>query len=238
MKIKGFIILIVALAIILGSCAQTAIQNSKMASTLDSISYAFGIVNYNALSTDSLNLNPLLIAKAMFDGKNGIPAMKDEDARALISTFIRKRNTEIAAKQAEANKILYKDYIEQNKAFLAQNKERQGVIVTPSGLQYEVIKMGTGPKPTKENTVKVHYVGTTIDGTKFDSSVDRKEPAEFPVTGIIQGMTEALQLMPVGSKFKIYLPENLAYGEYPQGEKIKPFSTLIFEVELIDIIKK
>jgi FKBP-type peptidyl-prolyl cis-trans isomerase FklB len=237
MKIKGFIVLIVTLALMLGSCAKNAIQNSKMLSNIDSLSYAFGIVNYNALSADSLNLNPLLIAKAMIDGKSGSPAMKDEDAKALISVFINKREAERAAKQVEANKILYKDYIEQNKAFLAQNKERQGVIVTPSGLQYEVIKMGTGPKPTKDNTVRVHYVGTLIDGKQFDSSIARKEPAEFPVSGIIPGWTEALQLMPVGSKFKIYLPEDLAYGGNQRGELIKPFSTLIFEVELIDIVK-
>lgn len=237
MKIKGFIVLIVTLAIMLGSCAKNAIQSSKMLSNIDSLSYAFGIVNYNALSADSLNLNPLLIAKAMFDGKSGKPAMKDEDARALISVFINKREAERVAKQVETNKILYKDYIEQNKAFLAQNKERQGVIVTPSGLQYEVIKMGTGPKPTKDNTVRVHYVGTLIDGKQFDSSIARKEPAEFLVSGIIPGWTEALQLMPVGSKFKIYLPEDLAYGGNQRGELIKPFSTLIFEVELLEIVK-
>ncbi|MCX6329473.1 MAG: FKBP-type peptidyl-prolyl cis-trans isomerase [Bacteroidia bacterium] len=236
MKIKGFIVLIVTLAIMLGSCAKNAIQSSKMVNNIDSVSYALGIVNYNSLTADSV-LNPVMIAKAMIDGIRGNPAMKDEYARTLFSDFINKRKAEIAAKQVEATKILYKDYNEQNKAFLAQNKERKGVIVTPSGLQYEVIKMGTGPKPTKENTVKVHYVGTLIDGKKFDSSIDRKEPAEFPVSGIIQGMSEALQLMPVGSKFKIYLPENLAYGEYPQGQLIKPFSTLIFEVELIDIVK-
>jgi FKBP-type peptidyl-prolyl cis-trans isomerase FklB len=236
MKIKGFIVLIVTLAIMLGSCAKNAIQSSKMVNNIDSVSYALGIVNYNSLTADSV-LNPVMIAKAMIDGIRGNPAMKDEYARTLFSDFINKRKAEIAAKQVEATKILYKDYNEQNKAFLAQNKERKGVIVTPSGLQYEVIKMGTGPKPSKENTVKVHYVGTLIDGKKFDSSIDRKEPAEFPVSGIIQGMSEALQLMPVGSKFKIYLPENLAYGEYPQGQLIKPFSTLIFEVELIDIVK-
>jgi FKBP-type peptidyl-prolyl cis-trans isomerase FklB len=236
MKIKRFIVPIVTIALMLGSCAKNAIQTSKMLSDLDSLSYAFGIVNYNALSSDSLNLNPLLIAKAMYDGENAKAVMTDEDARALISTFINKREAERVAKQAEANKLLYKDYIEQNKTFLAQNKERQGVIVTESGLQYEVITMGTGPKPTKENTVKVHYKGTLIDGTQFDSSIERKEPAELPISNVIPGWTEALQLMPVGSKFKIYIPEDLAYGANQRGEIIKPFSTLVFEVELLEIV--
>jgi FKBP-type peptidyl-prolyl cis-trans isomerase FklB len=125
----------------------------------------------------------------------------------------------------------------QNEEFLQKNKEKQGVTVTPSGLQYEVIKMGTGAKPTAESTVKVHYTVTLVDGTKFDSSVDRGQPAEFPVSGVIQGWTEALQLMPVGSKFKIYLPENIAYGANGAGDVIKPFSTLIFEVELLEITR-
>ena len=236
MKIKRFIFLIVAIAILLGSCAKNAIQTSKMLSNIDSVSYAFGIVNYNALSADSLNLNPLLIAKAMYDGESAKAVMTDEEARAIISTFINNREADRIAKQAEANKLLYKDYIEQNKTFLAQNKERQGVTVTESGLQYEVITMGTGPKPTKENTVKVHYKGTLIDGTQFDSSIDRKEPAELPISNVIPGWTEALQLMPVGSKFKIYIPEDLAYGGNQRGEIIKPFSTLIFEVELLEIV--
>ena len=117
--------------------------------------------------------------------------------------FINKREADKAAKKAEIDKEVYKDYIAQNEAFLATNKEKAGVTVTASGLQYEVIKMGTGPKPTAESTVKVHYVGTLIDGTEFDSSIKRNEPAQFPVSGVIPGWTEALQLMPVGSKFKL-----------------------------------
>jgi FKBP-type peptidyl-prolyl cis-trans isomerase FklB len=237
MKIKGIVVLMVVLAMLLGSCARKSVQSAQIKSNLDTLSYAFGIVNYNALIADSLNLNPLLVAKAMLDGDVGKPVLTDEDARAFIMKYINHREIERSAKQAEANKILYKDYIEQNEAFLAKNKERQGVIVTPSGLQYEVIKMGTGPKPTAENTVKVHYVGTLIDGTEFDSTVKNNEPVEFPVSGVIPGWTEALQLMPVGSKFKIYLPENIAYGASGAGNQIKPYSTLIFEVELLDIVK-
>lgn len=152
-------------------------------------------------------------------------------------SFVTERQATQAAQKAEQDKLLFKDYIAENEAFLAKNKEKAGVSVTPSGLQYEVIKMGTGPKPTQNSTVKVHYTGTLIDGTEFDSSVKRNEPAQFPVSGVIPGWTEALQLMPVGSKFKLYIPENLAYGANKAGDVIKPFSTLIFEVELLEIVQ-
>ena len=139
-------------------------------------------------------------------------------------------------KLEEQNKITYKDLKAQGDSFLQKNKQRNGVIVTASGLQYEVVKMGNGPKPLETSTVKVHYTGTLINGTKFDSSIG-KEPAEFQVNGVIKGWTEALQLMPVGSKFKLYVPESLAYGATGAGDVIKPFSTLIFDVELLEIVK-
>jgi peptidylprolyl isomerase len=122
--------------------------------------------------------------------------------------------------------------------FLEQNKKKSGVKVTTSGLQYEVIKQGTGKKPTPSNTVKVHYTGTLIDGTKFDSSVDRGQPAEFRLDQVIAGWTEGLQLMAVGSKFKFYIPSELAYGDNPrEGGPIQPGSTLIFDVELLEVKK-
>jgi len=237
MKIRGIVVPILLTAIMMGSCGKNAIQGSKLKTKEDSLSYAFGIVNYNALLTDSLKLNPMVVAKAMSDGEKGKPEMSDEVARGFIMMFLNQRETEMMAKQAELNKETYKVYIAENAAFLAKNKEKTGVIVTPSGLQYEVIKMGSGPKPTAENEVKVHYTGTLIDGTEFDSSVKRGEPAQFMVSGVIPGWTEALQLMPVGSKFKIYLPENIAYGANGAGDVIKPFSTLIFEVELLEITR-
>lgn len=237
MKIKGLIVIAVMFAIMLGSCGKSAINSAKIKSKEDSLSYAFGIVNYNALKTDSLNLNPMLVAKAMLDGENEKPVMSDESARSFIMMFINQRETEKAAQQAELNKETFKVYIAENEAFLAKNKEKSGVTVTNSGLQYEIIKMGTGAKPTSESTVKVHYTGTLIDGTEFDSSVKRGEPAQFPVSGVIPGWTEGLQLMPVGSKFKFYLPESIAYGANGAGEMIKPFSTLVFEVELLEIVQ-
>jgi len=182
-------------------------------------------------------LDPMIIAKAMFDGKEGKPLMADDIARSFIMVFINQREALKVEKKAELNKEVFKDYIAQNEAFLVKNKEKAGVTVTASGLQYEVIKMGTGPKPTAESTVKVHYVGTLIDGTEFDSSVKRNEPAQFPVSGVIKGWTEALQLMPVGSKFKVCLPQSIAYGANGAGEVIRPYSTLIFEVELLEIVK-
>jgi FKBP-type peptidyl-prolyl cis-trans isomerase FklB len=120
--------------------------------------------------------------------------------------------------------------------FLKENADKEGVVVLESGLQYTVLVEGDGAKPTDSSTVRTHYHGTLIDGTIFDSSVDRGVPAEFPVNGVIPGWTEALQLMPVGSKWRLFVPYNLAYGERGAGGKIGPYSTLVFDVELIDIL--
>ncbi len=234
---KVLLVMTGVLALMFGSCAQSSLKNANLKTKEDSLSYAFGIVNYNALKADSLFLNPMIVAKAMADGKEGKPVMADDIARAYIMGFINKREADKTAKQAESNKETFKEYIAQNEAFITKNKEKPGVTVTASGLQYEVIKMGTGPKPTAESTVKVHYAGTLIDGTEFDSSIKRNEPATFPVSGVIPGWTEALQLMPVGSKFKLCLPQSIAYGSTGAGEVIKPYSTLIFEVELLEIVK-
>ena len=182
-------------------------------------------------------LDPIIVAKAMVDGEEGKPLMADDIARSFIMGFLNEREAAKAEKKAVLDKEVYKDYIAENEEFLAKNKEKPGVITTASGLQYEVIKMGTGPKPTAQNTVKVNYVGTLIDGTEFDSSIKKNEPAQFPVAGVIPGWTEALQLMPVGSKFKLFIPPTLAYGATGAGDVIKPYSTLIFEVDLLEIVK-
>ncbi|OFY65562.1 MAG: hypothetical protein A2V64_07475 [Bacteroidetes bacterium RBG_13_43_22] len=237
MKIKGLVVLSIAMAIMLGSCSKSAVKSVKMKSDTDSLAYALGTIYYIGLMADSLDLNPLLIAKAMLDGKDGKAVMTEESAKSYIMVFVNAREQKKNEKKAEADKILYKDYITENEAFLVKNKERAEVTVTSSGLQYEVISMGTGPKPTADNVVKVHYVGTLIDGTEFDSSVKRGEPAVFPLSGVIAGWTEALQLMPVGSKFRIYLPQSIAYGANEAGDQIKPYSTLIFDVELLEIVE-
>ena len=147
----------------------------------------------------------------------------------------------------EANNIL-QDYfdklqkekgneaLEAGKAFLEENKKKEGVVVLPSGLQYKILTAGNGPKPKASDTVKCHYEGRLINGQVFDSSVRRGEPAEFPVGGVIQGWVEALQLMPVGSKWQLYIPSNLAYGTHGAGQSIGPNETLIFDVELLAIV--
>lgn len=166
--------------------------------------------------------------------------------RGLIENLKQEANVIMTAKEATEwlNKTMEAKAAEKNKgaaakgeAFLAENAKREGVFVTESGLQYEVVTMGEGEKPTAESTVKVHYHGTLIDGTVFDSSVQRGEPIEFPLNGVIKGWTEGLQLMPVGSKFILYIPYQLAYGERGAGELIGPCEALIFEVELLEIVK-
>ena len=175
-------------------------------------------------STIKVNLDE--IKRGLIEGLELKSKMTPDEA----ATFL---NTTLEAKAAERNKTL----AAKGEAFLAKNAKREGVVVTESGLQYEVIAMGKGEKPTAESTVKVHYHGTLIDGTVFDSSVERGEPIEFPLNGVIKGWTEGVQLMPIGSKFKFYIPYQLAYGERGAGELIGPCEALIFEVELIKIVK-
>lgn len=129
----------------------------------------------------------------------------------------------------------HEEKVEEGKTFLAENKTKEGVIELPSGLQYKVINEGSGPMPKATDTVKVHYQGTLINGTIFDSSIQRNEPAVFPVNGVIKGWIEALQLMPVGSKWQLFIPSELAYGERGAGQLIGPYTTLLFEVELLSI---
>ncbi|MCH1919144.1 FKBP-type peptidyl-prolyl cis-trans isomerase [Shewanella sp. A3A] len=161
-----------------------------------------------------------------FAGQESAVSMEDlHVAFTEISTRIKKAQEE-AAEAAAA----------EGTAFLAENAKRDGVVVTESGLQYEVINAGSGEKPTYNSTVRTHYHGTFIDGSVFDSSVTRGQPAEFPVSGVIAGWTEALQLMPVGAKYRLYVPHELAYGERGAGAAIPPYSALVFEVELLDII--
>ena len=238
MKIKLFVVVTVVATLILNSCGAGSVKGQKLKTGVDSLSYAFGIVNYNALAADSLNLNPMIVAKAMEDGEKGKSIMSDDEARMFIMAFINEREQSRTAQRAEENKVNFKEYIEQNEKFLTDNKNKAGVKTTASGLQYEVVKMGTGEKPTSESMVQVHYTGTLIDGTEFDSSIKRNQPAEFPVSGVIAGWTEALQLMPEGSKFKLYIPQELAYGATGAGDIIKPYSTLIFDVELLKILKQ
>ena len=171
-----------------------------------------------------------IIKQGLINGLKGSTVqMKPEEAQMYLQTTMQKLQEQKMERQFGANKTA-------GEKFLATNKSKAGVITTASGLQYEVIKKGNGPLPTDTSRVKVHYHGTLIDGSTFDSSVDRGEPAVFGVNQVIKGWTEALKLMPVGSKYKLYIPQELAYGGQDQGA-IKPFSVLIFDVELLSIEK-
>ncbi len=236
MKIKGFIALTAVIALLVSSCSMNSLKSAKLKTENDTLSYAIASNIYSQLAADSISLNPAIVAKAFIDSKNGKVLMTEEEVNAFMQAYVAKRQQAQAEQEAEINRAMFKDYIAENEKFLADNKVKPGINTTPSGIQYEVIKMGTGEKPTAESTVKVHYTGSLIDGTVFDTSVG-KDPLEFPLAGVIPGWTEAVQLMPVGSKFRIWLPAEMAYGSSGAGETIKPFSTLIFEVELLDIVK-
>ncbi|HUW93379.1 MAG TPA: FKBP-type peptidyl-prolyl cis-trans isomerase [Bacteroidales bacterium] len=229
MKIRSLVILAVATAVIATSCTQSGITSTKVKSADDSLAYALGIASYFYYQGDSIDIDPVLFAKGMIDSKNEKNTLDETTAQGFIMMYMQKR-------QAEQMKEMYGKNIDAGEKFLAENKAREGVTETASGLQYEVITLGTGAKPGAEQTVKVHYTGTLLDGTKFDSSVDRGEPAEFALNQVIKGWQEAIQLMPVGSKFKFCIPYELAYGESSTGP-IPPYSTLVFEVELLEIVK-
>lgn len=194
---------------------------------MDKISYALGLsMGQNFLHTGIKTLNIENFAaglKSVFDGTK--PEMTYEEAKTVINSYFARLQQEAL----ERNKA-------EGDAFLAENKKRDNITTLPSGLQYEILTEGKGPKPKATDRVKCHYHGTLIDGRVFDSSIERGEPAVFGVNQVIPGWVEALQLMPVGSRWKLYIPAELGYGEHGAGEAIAPNSALIFEVELIDIV--
>lgn len=206
-------------------------QKSKFASTEDSLSYALGVANYMYYAGDSININTKMFSKGMSDASKERALMNDTAASAFIVSYMQRR--EKARLMAE-----YSQRIEAAKAWLADNAMKEGVITSPSGLQYKVLQEGTGATPGPEDIVKVHYTGKTIEGNKFDSSYDRGEPAQFRVSNVIRGWVEGLQLMKEGSRMMLYIPYDLAYGERGAGNILKPFETLIFEVELFEVIKE
>lgn len=221
-KRKAILLVVGAMVFINGAFAQ------KLKTYEDSISYALGV-------TMAAQLKPIGIKKDFLNSKimfKGFATAYDEKetsidvekATMMLQDFFMKKQQE-ASDNAK----------EEGQKFLEENKKREGVITTESGLQYEIITEGTGASPSATDKVTVHYTGTLIDGTVFDSSVERGEPITFALNQVIPGWTEALQLMKVGGKWKIYIPYNLGYGERGAGDIIKPYSTLIFEVELIGI---
>jgi FKBP-type peptidyl-prolyl cis-trans isomerase FklB len=196
--------------------------------TQDSLSYAIGLSVANFYKQQNItNINTAVVTRAINDVNRKNKLLLDEQqAQACIVNYMQKAQSE----KAEGNKKLGLE-------FLAANKSKPGVVTRLSGLQYIVEKQGTGPKPALTDMVRVHYHGTLIDGKVFDSSVERGQPIELNVNGVIPGWTEALQLMPVGSKWKLFIPADLAYGDRQAGPMIAPGSTLVFEVELLDIVK-
>jgi FKBP-type peptidyl-prolyl cis-trans isomerase FklB len=192
----------------------------------EKFSYAVGLNIGMNFKRQNIDVNPDLISAGIKDGVSGKPQMTMEQIRETMVAF----EKDMQDKQTAASKKNEAD----SQKFLTENKTKEGVKTTSSGLQYKVMKEGNGAQPKSTDTVTVNYRGTLIDGTEFDSSYKRNQPATFPVGGVIKGWTEALQLMKVGSKYQLYIPPNLAYGDHPPTPQIPPGSALIFEVELMD----
>lgn len=209
--------------------ATASIPKPAMKTGIDSLSYSLGLSLAQFYKQQGITkVNTVLVSKAINDALTGGKTLLNEEQMNLcITNYLQKMKTDKSSGNRKAGE-----------AFLASNKTKAGVVTLPSGLQYTIIKEGTGPKPAITDTVKCHYHGTLIDGTVFDSSVDRGQPAEFPVGGVIKGWVEALPLMPVGSKWKLFIPSELAYGDNQAGPTIGPGSTLIFDVELLEIVNK
>jgi FKBP-type peptidyl-prolyl cis-trans isomerases 1 len=198
----------------------------------EKISYSIGVNIGKNMKTQGIDLDQGLLTQGIKDGLNSSKtAMSDKDMEETMTAFQQEMMGKMQAKQ----KVNGEKNAKEGEAFLAANKKKEGVVTLPSGLQYKILKSGDGPKPTKEQTVKCHYRGTLIDGTEFDSSYKRGEPTEFPVGQVVKGWTEALQLMPVGSKWQLFIPSDLAYGPNGAGQMIGPNAALIFDIELISI---
>lgn len=233
-NIGNWVIVVVLGLFLLSSCgSEKKYAAVKLKSAEDSVSYYLGLTYGSGLKQASIDsvFNSQAFIKGLTEAinKDTLPV-----SQFMIQTYLNEYFVELQQKQLQDQ---YQEYIAENKVFLDDNSKRDSVVTLPSGLQYVVLREGTGSKPSSMDRIKVHYTGTLIDGTIFDSSYQRDEPAVFNVGQVIPGWVEALQLMPVGSKWRIYIPESLAYGsQAPQGSLIKPFSTLIFEVELLEIL--
>lgn len=197
-------------------------------SSIDSFSYAVGLSLASFYKEQGVeNINSALVVRALNDVKIGKPVLKEAQVNDCIMGYMQQAKSAKAAGNKTAGT-----------AFLAANKNKPGVITTPSGLQYTILTEGTGPKPAIDDQVKVHYVGSLTDGFVFESSVERGEPIVIGLRNVIAGWTEALQMMPVGSKWRLYIPSELGYGDNGAGAAIKPGATLIFDVDLLEIVKK
>ncbi|MDA1052584.1 MAG: FKBP-type peptidyl-prolyl cis-trans isomerase [Planctomycetota bacterium] len=218
------------------ACGQDAPKGALPApdykTTLDQASYGIGTNIGRSLKADGLEINVEALAQGIKDVlANAAPRLTEAQVSVALKAF----QQEMDAKAATRAKVAGEKNLREGKAFLATNKAKQGVVTLASGLQYAVLKIGKGPPPKVTDTVRTHYHGTLLDGTVFDSSVERNEPATFQVGGVIRGWTEALQLMQVGSKWRLFVPSELAYGPRGAGGDIGPHAVLIFDVELLAI---
>jgi len=201
----------------------------------DKVSYALGMNLGTNLHRDSIDIDTAVFLRALKDTlAGGKTLLTESETRAALMQL----QTAVRAKQMEKMKLAGEANKKEGESFLAANKTKEGVVTLPSGLEYKILAEGTGPKPAATDTVVCNYRGTLVNGTEFDSSYKRGQPATFPVSGVIKGWTEALQLMPVGSKWQLFLPAELAYGERGPSPEIGPNSTLVFEVELLSIRAK
>ena len=225
----GFLAVPVILAV---AGAAIAAEPAGIQDKKDRVSYGIGVDIGNNLKRNLIDVNPDMVSQGLKDALGGGKVlMTDNEVRETLTAF----QKEMMAKQQEHMKQLAEKTKKEGEEFLAGNKGKEGVVVLPDGLQYKVLKAGDGPKPKATDTVEVNYRGTLVNGTEFDSSYKRGQAATFPVNAVIKGWTEALQLMPVGSKWQIFLPPELAYGDRAVGRDIPANSTLIFEVDLLGI---
>ncbi len=213
--------------------ATTAKSTFALKTQKEKASYALGMSIGSGLHRQSIPVDPAIVARGLRDAMgSGKTLMTEDEMKATLQQLRADVNKQQEAKAHAAGEAGRKE----GDAFLTANKAKPDVTTLPDGLQYKVLKEGTGPKPTASDTVSVNYRGTLLNGTEFDSSYKRGQPASFPVGGVIRGWTEALQLMPVGSKWQLFIPPDLAYGDNPPpGAAITPGATLIFEVELLSI---
>ncbi|MFZ3265849.1 MAG: FKBP-type peptidyl-prolyl cis-trans isomerase [Terriglobales bacterium] len=221
------------------TATKSAAEAPTFKSRKEKFSYALGMNIGNGLGANlkkqSVEVDPSLVAEGLKDAMAGAKMrLTEEEAKTVLTEVqneVREQQQEKVKEAAGKNKT-------EGEKFLVANKDKEGVVTLPSGLQYKILKEGAGPKPTATDTVECNYRGTLLDGTEFDSSYKRGQPATFPVSGVIKGWTEALQLMPLGSKWQLFIPSDLAYGPRGAGAEIGPDATLIFEVELISIKDK
>ena len=224
---------LVAVATTLFTLSLSAADAPELKDPKDKVSYAFGMNIANNMKRQGIEINPDVVASGMKDMMAGKTVMNESQAQQVLMTF----QQEMMAKQADKAKVSGEKNKVEGEKFLAENKKKAGVKVLPSGVQYIILKEGTGPMPKPTDSVKTHYRGTLIDGTEFDSSYKRGEPAVFGVTQVIPGWTEALQQMKTGSKWQLFIPSEKAYAERGSGPDIGPNATLIFDIELLSIEK-